>query len=295
MIPQDVQAEITPELALPNERVPCVTLPCGISLKFLRRGETIDWATFQEWKVPLSSVGEIAGRNAVTYLRWNQVAEGVFENDDSCWPEMTLAPATFVEHNPVPGTPVLYIVSEVLSILTGSECAAGRARIRSWLPRGLASCALSLNRDRKTWSPFCLSDAMDFALPSLAIHGTARGTGRVVRQTSSADSYGHVILDVCPYAGPGDFSFVWAVSEDTISADFREAVRQGVQSVALTLEPDIGPLKGVQVTVVGGSDHPVDSHERAFREAAVLAFKEALSKVGLFRVPERFTDRGVLA
>ena len=291
MIPKDVQAEITPQYALTNESVPRVTLPCGLSLEFLWRGETIDWPTFKEWNVPLASVGEIAGLNAITNLMWNQVAAGVFENDDSCWQEMTLAPATFVEHNGVSGTPVLYIVSELRAILTGSKCPAGLERIRQALPRGLASCALSLNRDRKTWSPYYLGAVLAFDLPSLTIYGTATGTGRFVRQSSSMDSYGHVVLTVSPYAGPGDFLIVWSVSEETIPLEFREAIRQGIQSSALSVQPDIGPLKGVRVTVVGGSYHPVDSHENAFRKAAVLAFEDALSKVGMTRVPERFVDQ----
>lgn len=110
MIPDEVRAQLQPALAAPGEDVPRVTLPCGLALKFVLNEETVTWAEFGRWRVSIQAAGEVAGMNAITYIQWEEVEAGIFENDDSCWPEMVLAPATFVEHNYVPGHPVVYIV-----------------------------------------------------------------------------------------------------------------------------------------------------------------------------------------
>jgi len=287
MLPDEVRAQLQPALAAPGEDAAKVLLPCGVALKFVLNEETVTWAEFGRWRVSLQAVGEVAGLNAITYIQWEEVEAGVFENNDSCWPEMALAPATFVEHNYVSGHPVVYIVSENMAILTGSKCPAGLARIRQAMRGGLASCPMVLNRDRKTWSRFYVHDRTAFDLPALTITRRGTGEGRYVRQTSPPSHYGHVILEIGPHQGAHDFLLVWAVGEDVIPSEFREAVREGIQNVALNNVGEWGPLTGIQVTITGGSYHEVDSHAASYRIAASLAFRNALERMPTAPVPER--------
>ena len=285
MIPEAVKKEILPELAAPGENVPKVALPCGVDLKFARDGETITWKEFRSWHASLREAGEIAGNNAISYIQWVEIEEGVFVNDDSGWPALALAPATFIEHNHVPGHPVLYVVSKSQAILTGSKCPAGLERIRKAIDRGgLAASAMALNYDRKTWSRFYVHDATAFDLPGMTITDHATGEGKYKRQTSPPSHYGHVQLEIAPYIGGHDFLLVWAVTEETIPSEFREAIREGIQDVALDSAAETGPTAGIQVTVTGGSFHQVDSRAASFRIAAALAFRNALQNVT--RVPQ---------
>lgn len=287
MIPDEVRAELLPALAAPGEDVPRVELPCGLALKFVIAEETIAWEEFDRWRVLPQAVGEAAGLNAITYIQWVEVEEGVFENDDDCWPEMVLAPSTFVEHNYVPGRPVVYIVSARKAILTGTECLAGLARIRQVMRAGLAECPMVLNGDRKTWSRFYVHDATALDLRRVTVTGQGRGEGRYVRQASPPSHYGHVILEVAPYVGTHEFLLVWAVGEEVIPSEFREAVWEGIQSFATDYFRETGPLVGVRVTVTGGSCHAVDSQAMSYRIAASLAFKNAVMQMTTIALPER--------
>lgn len=287
MIPDEVRAQLQPALAAPGEDVPRVTLPCGLALKFVLNEETVTWAEFGRWRVSIQAAGEVAGMNAITYIQWEEVEAGIFENDDSCWPEMVLAPATFVEHNYVPGHPVVYIVGARKAILTGSGCAAGLARIRQVMQGGIATCPMVLNGDRKTWSRFYVHDRTAFDLPALTITGRGTGEGRYVRQASPPSHYGHVLLEIEPYQGAHDLLLVWAVTEDVIPSEFREAVREGIQNVALNNVGEWGPLTGIQVTITGGSYHAVDSQAASYRIAASLAFRNALARMPTAPISER--------
>ena len=66
-----------------------------------------------------------AGEHSITYIEWVAEAEGVFVNRDGCWPSLVTTPETFIEHNFVSGTPVLYVVDPETAILAGLDCEAG--------------------------------------------------------------------------------------------------------------------------------------------------------------------------
>lgn len=288
MIPDDVRAEIVPVLAEGGDDVPKVTLPCGLAVKFSQWGADVTWEDFRAWGIPryphkIGEVAEAAALNAISSPQWPAVEPGVYESDDACWPEMALAPAAFVEHNAVEGNPVVYIVSARKAILTGADSAAGLARIRAAMPGGLTESAMSLNWDRKTWSKFYVHDAIGFDLRRVTITGRATGEGRY----RLGENYGHVILEISPYAGPHEFLLVWSVGEDVIPSDFREAVWRGIQEFATDFFRETGPLVGVRVAVVGGSYHEVDSKSRSYEVATRVAFKNAIGQVGLAAIPER--------
>ncbi|MDI6709814.1 MAG: elongation factor G [Bacillota bacterium] len=127
----------------------------------------------------------------------------------------------------------------------------------------------------------------------------ARAEGKFVRQTGGRGQYGHVILQVEPRERGQGFAFLNKVVGGAVPKEFIPAVQAGVEE-ALQSGPLLGyPVIDVQVTLVDGSYHPVDSSEMAFKIAASMGFKKAASEGGpvllepVMRVevtvPEEFT------
>lgn len=100
--------------------------------------------------------------------------------------------------------------------------------------------------------------------------------GRFIRQTGGRGQYGHVVLALRPGKPGSGLRFENKATAVAVPRQFLPAVEQGVREAARS-----GALAGfevtdVEVTLEGGSSHPVDSSELAFRTAASLAFREAL-------------------
>ena len=97
------------------------------------------------------------------------------------------------------------------------------------------------------------------------------------KQTGGAGQYGRVAGFLEPSEG-GLYEFVNEVKGGVIPTEFIPAVDKGFQS-CLKEGLKIGfPVLGMKVTVNDGNSHAVDSSERAFRQAAVGAFKQAYLK-----------------
>jgi elongation factor G len=106
--------------------------------------------------------------------------------------------------------------------------------------------------------------------------------GKLIRQTGGRGAYGHVIIDVKPTpierAEVGTFVFNNAVVGGEIPKEFIPKIRDGI-SDALKAGVVAGfPVLGVEVTLTGGSSHPVDSNEMAFKAAGSIAMQDALKQ-----------------
>lgn len=130
-----------------------------------------------------------------------------------------------------------------------------------------------------------MAQTFGFDILACTITGSASGEGKYVRQSGSADRYGHVALTIEPHRGRRHFLLEWAVDEDTIPAEFRPAIIAGIQSVAVQGIPELGPFVNIKVTVTGGSFHEVDSSEVGYKAAASIAFRNALAQTMVTRVP----------
>ena len=100
--------------------------------------------------------------------------------------------------------------------------------------------------------------------------------GRFIRQTGGRGQYGHVILGLRPGSRGSGIRFENASRGGVIPPQFVPAVEQGVRDGTQS-----GVLAGHQVTDVevrlqGGSSHPIDSSDLAFRTAAAMAFRDGL-------------------
>jgi len=107
------------------------------------------------------------------------------------------------------------------------------------------------------------------------IRKPAAAQGRYVRQTGGRGQYGDVHLEVEP-ATPGEgVSFENKIIGGTIPREFIPAIEKGVREALETGVLAGYPVVDVQVRLVDGSYHEVDSSEMAFKIAASMAFKEA--------------------
>jgi elongation factor G len=118
--------------------------------------------------------------------------------------------------------------------------------------------------------------------PRVAYHETVRKVARAedkyIKQSGGKGQYGHVVLEVAPLGDKGKFKFITAVKSGAVPNEFFKAIEKGVKEAM-----DIGVLAGypiinIQVTLVDGSYHDVDSTELAYKIAAGQAFKKAFRK-----------------
>lgn len=133
--------------------------------------------------------------------------------------------------------------------------------------------------------------------PQVAYRETLRNTIEIeekfVKQTGGRGQYAHVILQFEPLARESGFRFTNTLKGDEIPKEYRAAVEIGIRE-ALTNGPLAGyPLVDIGVTLVGGSSHPVDSSELAFRAAAAAALHKAYEK-GRFDLLEPIMEGEVI-
>ena len=107
---------------------------------------------------------------------------------------------------------------------------------------------------------------------------TAAGDGhyRHKKQTGGSGQFAEVMLKI--EYNPAGYEFVNAVVGGSIPRNFIPAVEKGVAETMAK-----GPLvscvvERVKVTLLDGKYHPVDSNEMAFKIAARMAFRDAMSK-----------------
>jgi elongation factor G len=111
-----------------------------------------------------------------------------------------------------------------------------------------------------------------------AITRSARTESRFIRQTGGHGQYAVVELEVAPRERGAGFRFVDKIIGGAIPREFIPPVEQGVKGALETGVLASYPVVDVEVTLVDGGYHPVDSSELAFRMAGSLAVQKALSQ-----------------
>ena len=101
----------------------------------------------------------------------------------------------------------------------------------------------------------------------------ARSEGRFVRQTGGRGQFGHVWLELTPLPAGSGVIFENKIVGGAVPKEYIPAVQKGVKEAASTGIMGY-PLVDLQVRLVDGSFHEVDSSERAFQIAGSMAFKE---------------------
>lgn len=107
----------------------------------------------------------------------------------------------------------------------------------------------------------------------------ARGEGKQIKRTGGSGQHGHVVLVARPVSRGSGNRVVDSVTGGAIPRQFISACRKGIEE-ALAGGLYGYPVVDVEVEIVDGSSHPVDSNEIAFRMAAIFAVKDAMRSAG---------------
>ncbi|MCE9559004.1 MAG: elongation factor G [Armatimonadetes bacterium] len=110
------------------------------------------------------------------------------------------------------------------------------------------------------------------------VKNQAKGEGRYIRQTGGSGQYGHCWVEIAPLEVGKGFVFENKVVGGSIPKEYIPAIEKGVREGILSGVLAGYPVVDIKVTVTEGSYHDVDSNENAFKQAGVLAFKEAMKK-----------------
>jgi elongation factor G len=103
--------------------------------------------------------------------------------------------------------------------------------------------------------------------------------GRHKKQSGGHGQFADVTIEVKPLPRGSGFSFVSRVVGGAVPRQWIPAVEQGVRDGML--KGPLGfPVEDIEVALLDGQTHPVDSSEMAFRTAGRIAIDEALAKCG---------------
>ncbi len=103
--------------------------------------------------------------------------------------------------------------------------------------------------------------------------------GRHKKQTGGHGQFGDVVIAVSPLPRGAGFVFIDEIAGGVVPRQYIASVEHGVRE-AMKKGPLGRPVVDVQVKLVDGSHHSVDSSDMAFRAAGRLAMSDALEQAG---------------
>ena len=106
----------------------------------------------------------------------------------------------------------------------------------------------------------------------------AGGDGKLIKQSGGRGQYGHVIVKVRPSERGKGLVIENKVVGGTIPKEYIPACKKGIEEAVLNGVVGGYPVIDVEVDIIDGSYHDVDSNELAFKMAAIFAVKDAFKK-----------------
>ncbi len=110
------------------------------------------------------------------------------------------------------------------------------------------------------------------------IKGRAEAQGKLKKQSGGRGQFGDTWIKLEPLPRGGGFEFVDEIVGGAIPRQYIPAVEKGIREAMPRGILTGSPVVDFRVTLFDGSYHDVDSSEMAFKIAASLGFKDALSK-----------------
>jgi elongation factor G len=110
------------------------------------------------------------------------------------------------------------------------------------------------------------------------ITASATGEGKLIKQSGGRGQYGHVIVNVTPNERGKGLTIENKVIGGTIPKEYIPACKKGVEEAVLNGIVGGYPVIDVNVDIIDGSYHEVDSNEMAFKLAAIFAVKDGFKK-----------------
>ena len=107
---------------------------------------------------------------------------------------------------------------------------------------------------------------------------SARVEARFIQQSGGHGQFAVVEIELEPRERGAGFEFVDATRGGSVPREYISSVEAGVRQALETGVLAGYPVIDVGVTLLDGQDHPVDSSELAFRNAGILAIREALNR-----------------
>ncbi|MDP3790674.1 MAG: elongation factor G [Candidatus Omnitrophota bacterium] len=107
-----------------------------------------------------------------------------------------------------------------------------------------------------------------------------RSVGKFVQQSGGRGQYGHVVFDVAPSAKGTGIVFNNKIIGGAIPREYISSVEEGVIEAAKSGVLAGYPVTDLEVTLVDGSYHEVDSSDIAFKLAARIGLNEAMKNGG---------------
>lgn len=110
------------------------------------------------------------------------------------------------------------------------------------------------------------------------VSSSAKAEGRFIRQTGGSGQYGHCWLEIMPLEVGKGFVFENKTVGGSIPKEYIPAIEKGVREAMHSGVIAGYPVVDVKVVVFDGSYHDVDSNENAFKQAAIIGFREVMRK-----------------
>ncbi len=107
---------------------------------------------------------------------------------------------------------------------------------------------------------------------------SAHGVGKLIKQSGGRGQYGHVEVDVRPAERGKGLVVENKIVGGIIPREYIPAVKKGIQEAVLNGVLGGYPVVDVEVDIVYGSFHEVDSSELAFKMAAIFAMKDGFKQ-----------------
>jgi len=107
---------------------------------------------------------------------------------------------------------------------------------------------------------------------------STRIEGKFIQQSGGRGQYGHVVIEMAP-AQPGEgIKFESKIIGGSIPKEYIPSVEEGVEIAARSGVVMSYPVTDVEVKLVDGSFHEVDSSDLAFKMAGSIAFTDGMKK-----------------
>ncbi|MHA3770317.1 elongation factor G [Verrucomicrobiota bacterium sgz303538] len=110
------------------------------------------------------------------------------------------------------------------------------------------------------------------------ITAPATGEGKLIKQSGGRGQYGHVIVNVRPSERGKGLTIENKVVGGTIPKEYIPACKKGIEEAVLNGVVGGYPVIDIEVDIIDGSYHDVDSNELAFKMAAIFAVKDGFKK-----------------
>lgn len=110
------------------------------------------------------------------------------------------------------------------------------------------------------------------------ITGSARGNGKLAKQSGGRGQYGHAVIEIEPNEKGKGLEIVDEITGGVIPKEYIKPTMEGITEATLNGVVAGYPVVDVKVRIVDGSYHEVDSNELAFKMAGIFAFKDAMKQ-----------------